>query len=208
MLSIFSFNEFIALIFFCAIMTFSPGPNTMLTTAIATNEGFRRTIPFALAVPIVWLVIMLASVFGIGALVTEIPSIRLGIKILGCTYLIWLALKLCKSKLLHEVNPARLNMGFAKGVAIQLLNIKVWLLAITIMGSWIIYAEGQPSPNPDERLMMACAVVMFFAFISNMTYALAGALFKTWLATGKRLVIFNYILAALLIATAIWTLSI
>jgi threonine/homoserine/homoserine lactone efflux protein len=99
-------------------------------------------------------------------------------------------------------------MGFIKGVFIQFLNIKVWLLAITIMGSWIIYAEGQPSTNPDERLMLACAVVMFFAFVSNMSYALAGALFKTWLGTGKRLVVFNYFLAALLIATAIWTLSI
>jgi threonine/homoserine/homoserine lactone efflux protein len=208
MLSIFSFNEFIALIFFCAAMTFSPGPNTMLTTAIATNEGLRRTLPFACAVPFGWLMIMLACGFGIGALVAEIPSIRLGIKILGCAYLIWLALKLCKSKQLHEVNPTRLNMGFTKGVFIQFLNIKVWLLAITIMGSWIIYAEGQPSTNPDERLMLACAVVMFFAFVSNMSYALAGALFKTWLGTGKRLIVFNYFLAALLVATAIWTLSI
>jgi threonine/homoserine/homoserine lactone efflux protein len=77
MLSIFSFNEFIALIFFCAAMTFSPGPNTMLTTAIATNEGLRRTLPFACAVPFGWLMIMLACGFGIGALVAEIPSIRL-----------------------------------------------------------------------------------------------------------------------------------
>ena len=207
-LSIFSLNEFIALIFFCAAMSFSPGPNTMLTTAIATNEGFKRTIPFALAVPVGWLLVMLACGVGIGALIAEIPAIRLAIKILGCVYLIWLALKLCKSRQLQEVNPNRLNMNFVKGVAIQFLNIKVWLLAITIMGSWIIYAEGQPSTNPDQRLMLVCAVVMFFAFISNISYAIAGALFKTWLGTGKRLVVFNYLLAALLIATAIWTLTI
>ena len=180
----------------------------MLTTAIATNEGLRRTIPFACAVPIGWLFIMLACGFGIGALVAEIPSIRLGIKIVGCAYLIWLAFKLCKSKQLHEVNPAKLNMGFIKGVFIQFLNIKVWLLAITIMGSWIIYAEGQPSTNPNERLMLACAVIMFFAFVSNMTYAVAGALFRTWLGSGNRLAVFNYFLALVLILTALWTLSI
>jgi len=208
MLSIFSLNELIALSLFCAAMTFSPGPNTMLTTAIATNEGLRRTLPFACAVPFGWLLIMLACGFGIGALVAEIPSIRLAIKILGCAYLVWLALKLCKSKQLHEVSPARLNMGFIKGIFIQFLNIKVWLLAITIMGSWIIYADGQPSTNPNERLWLACAVVMFFAFVSNMSYALAGALFKNWLGTGRRLAMFNYFLAAVLIATAIWTLSI
>jgi len=51
-------------------------------------------------------------------------------------------------------------------------------------------------------------VVMFFAFTSNMTYALAGALFRTWLGSGNRLAIFNYFLAFMLFATAIWTLCI
>ena len=208
MLSIFSLNELIALFIFSAAMSFSPGPNTMLTTAIASNEGIRKTIPFALAVPVGWLLIMLSCGLGIGAMITEMPSLRLSIKLLGCAYLIWLSYKLCGTKKLHEVNSARLNINFPKGVLLQFLNIKVGLLAITITGTWIIDAEGQPSTNPNERLALACAVVMFFAFTSNMSYALAGALFRTWLGSGNRLAIFNYFLAGLLVATAIWTLCI
>lgn len=208
MLSIFNANEFIALVLFSAVMTFSPGPNTMLTTAIATNEGFRRTIPFTLSVPIGWLFIMLACGLGLGALVTEVPSLRLAIKLLGCAYLIWLAIKLCQRKQLGDVNTANLNMNFFKGVVIQFLNIKVWLLAITVTGSWIIHSEGQPTNNPNERLLLACATVMFFAFTSNLTYAIAGSLFREWLGSGKRLMVFNYFLALVLILTALWTLSI
>jgi len=208
MLSVFSLNELIALFIFSAAMSFSPGPNTMLTTAIASNEGIRKTIPFALAVPVGWLLIMLSCGLGIGAMITEMPSLRLSIKLLGCAYLIWLAYKLCRTKKLHEVNSARLNINFPKGVLLQFLNIKVWLLAITITGTWIIDAEGQASTNPNERLALACAIVMFMAFTSNMTYALAGALFRTWLGSGNRLAIFNYFLAFLLFATAIWTLCI
>jgi len=208
MFSIFNTNEFIALVIFCAVMTFSPGPNTMLTTAIATNEGFRRTIPFTLSVPIGWLLMMLSCGLGLGALVTEVPSLRLGIKLLGCIYLIWLALKLCQRKKLDDINTANLNMNFFKGVVIQFLNIKVWLLAITVTGSWILQSEGQPSSNPNERLLLACATVMFFAFTSNLTYAVAGSLFREWLGSGKRLMVFNYLLAFMLIATALWTLSI
>jgi hypothetical protein len=208
MLSVFSLNELIALFIFSAAMSFSPGPNTMLTTAIASNEGIRKTIPFALAVPVGWLLIMLSCGLGIGAMITEMPSLRLSIKLLGCAYLIWLAYKLCRNKKLHEVNSARLNINFPKGVLLQFLNIKVWLLAITITGTWIIDAEGQASTNPNERLALACAIVMFMAFTSNMTYALAGALFRTWLGSGNRLAIFNYFLAFLLFATAIWTLCI
>ena len=208
MFSIFNTNEFIALVIFCAVMTFSPGPNTMLTTAIATNEGFRRTIPFTLSVPIGWFLMMLSCGLGLGALVTEVPSLRLGIKLLGCIYLIWLALKLCQRKKLDDINTANLNMNFFKGVVIQFLNIKVWLLAITVTGSWILQSEGQPSSNPNERLLLACATVMFFAFTSNLTYAVAGSLFREWLGSGKRLMVFNYLLAFMLIATALWTLSI
>ena len=138
MASIFTAQELIALIIFCAAMSFSPGPNTMLTTAIAANEGFRRAIPFTLSVPFGWLFIMLACGFGLGALVTEIPSLRIAIKLLGCAYLIWLTFKLCQSKKLQEIDSARLNMTFLKGVALQFLNIKVWLLAITVTGSWIL----------------------------------------------------------------------
>lgn len=208
MLSVFSLPEFISLVIFTVAMSFSPGPNTMLTTAIATNEGIRKTIPFALAVPVGWLVIMLSCGLGIGTVIIEIPSLRLGIKLLGCAYLMWLSYKLCKSKQLLEVNASKLNVNFPKGVLLQFLNIKVWLLAITITGSWIISANGQPSTNPNERLALACAVVMFFAFTSNMTYALAGALFRTWLGSGNRLAIFNYFLALVLMLTALWTLSI
>jgi hypothetical protein len=80
------------------------GSQTMLTTAIATNEGIRKTIPFALAVPVGWLVIMLSCGLGIGALITEIPSLRLSIKLLGCAYLIWLSYKLCRTKQLQQLN--------------------------------------------------------------------------------------------------------
>lgn len=208
MSSIFNFQELIALMIFCAAMSFSPGPNTMLTTAIAANEGFRRAIPFTLSVPFGWLFIMLACGLGLGVLVTEVPSLRLAIKLLGCAYLIWLAYKLCLSKQLKEIDSAPLNMSFMKGIALQFLNIKVWLLAITVTGSWILYSNGQPSANPNARLVLACAIVMFFAFASNLTYAIAGSLFRQWLGTGRRLQIFNYLLAFLLIATALWTLSI
>jgi len=42
MFEIMSLRELIALVVFCSVMTFSPGPNTMLTTAIASNEGCEK----------------------------------------------------------------------------------------------------------------------------------------------------------------------
>jgi threonine/homoserine/homoserine lactone efflux protein len=208
MYEIMSLPELVALFIFCAVMTLSPGPNTMLTTAIASNEGLRKAIPFTLAVPIGWLLILLITGLGIGTLVIQLPILRWFIQIAGCAYLLWLAYLLSRHRQLQTINSSKLKITFIKGVALQFLNIKVWLLTVTVTSTWIINAEGQTSINQYDRLALACFVVMFFAFASNFSYALIGALVGNWLLQGKRLLIFNRILAALLAATAIWTLFI
>jgi threonine/homoserine/homoserine lactone efflux protein len=197
MYEIMSLRELIALLVFCAAMTFSPGPNTMLTTAIASNEGLRKVIPFTLAVPLGWLLILL---------ITGLPILRWFIQIAGCAYLLWLAYLLSCHHHLKTIDSSKLQITFGKGVALQFLNIKVWLLAVTVTSTWIINAEGQTSINQYDRLALTCFVVMFFAFASNFSYALVGSLVRNWLLHGKRLLIFNRILASLLAATAIWTL--
>ena len=52
--------------------------------------------------------------------------------------------------------------------------------------------------------------MLFFAFASNLTYALLGSLLREWLAgpaqSGRRMVWFNLLMAAVLLATAVWML--
>ena len=43
--------ELTALLLFCTAMSFSPGPNTTLSTALGANLGLKRALPFILAVP-------------------------------------------------------------------------------------------------------------------------------------------------------------
>jgi threonine/homoserine/homoserine lactone efflux protein len=59
--------EVTALLLFCTAMSFSPGPNTTLSTALAANHGLKRALRFCLAVPAGWTVLMLASGLGLGA---------------------------------------------------------------------------------------------------------------------------------------------
>ena len=41
----------------------------------------------------------------------------------------------------------------------------------------------------------------------NFTYALMGSLLRHWLAQGRRLLIFNRLMAGVLIVTALWIAS-
>jgi len=200
--------ELTALLMFCTAMSFSPGPNTTLSTALAANLGLKRALRFCLAVPAGWTLLMLGSGLGIGALVVGIPALRWAVKLLGVAYMLWLAWRLARSGSLAQVDASRLNVTFAQGVALQFLNIKAWMLALTLTAGWVVNAAGQPAPNPGERLAIICGVMVAFAFTSNFTYALVGSLLRQWLAHGKRLLWFNRALAAVLVATAAWMLTV
>ena len=89
--------EVTTLLLFCAAMSFSPGPNTTLSTALAANHGLKRALRFCLAVPAGWTVLMLASGLGLGALVTGAPALRWAVKLAGATYMVWLAWKLART---------------------------------------------------------------------------------------------------------------
>jgi len=199
--------ELTALLLFCTAMSFSPGPNTTLSTALAANLGLKRALKFCLAVPAGWTLLMLASGLGMGALITGVPALRWAVTLLGVAYMFWLAWKLSRAGQLTEVNSDRLNVTFWQGVGLQFVNIKAWMLALTLSAGWVVNAAGQPSTNPGERLAIICLVMMVFAFSSNFVYALVGSLLRQWLAQGSRLLWFNRLLALVLVVTALWMLT-
>ena len=74
-----SATEWTALFVFCTAMSFSPGPNTTLSTALAANHGLRRALRFCLAVPTGWTLLMLSCGLGLGALIMGVPVLRWGV---------------------------------------------------------------------------------------------------------------------------------
>jgi threonine/homoserine/homoserine lactone efflux protein len=203
-----NWQEFTALLVLATAMSFSPGPNTTLATALAANHGLRRAMPFVCAVPVGWGVLLSLCAAGLGALLLAIPLLGLAIKFVGVLYLLWLASKIARTRQLGQLGEAdaeRMNIGFWQGAALQFVNIKAWMLALAIVGGWI---AGRS--DPGLRFAVVLPVMLAYAFASNLTYALAGSLLREWLSgpdgSGRRLVWFNRVMAAVLVATAIWML--
>ena len=194
-----NWQEFTALLVLATAMSFSPGPNTTLSTAIAANGGLRRALRFILAVPVGWSLLLALCAAGLGALVVAEPALRVAIKALGIAYLLWLAFKLSGSGTLGSADDGKLDVGFGQGVLLQFVNIKAWLLALTLVAGWI---AGQS--DPWQRFAIVAPVMLVYAFTSNFIYALAGSLLRNWLARGTRLLWFNRAMALALVLTAWW----
>jgi threonine/homoserine/homoserine lactone efflux protein len=194
--------EFAALLVFTTAMSFTPGPNTTLSTVLAANYGLTRSLRFVVAVPFGWALLLLACVAGVGALLQAAPTLGLAIKSAGVGYMLWLAWQLARRDRLSAAAAAA-PVGFVGGVALQFVNIKAWLNALTISATWIAI-EGQIG----LRLLQALPVLMAYALVSNLLYACVGASLRGWLAQGRRLLWFNRSLAAVLVATALWMLAV
>ena len=82
-------EEFAALLVFATAMSFTPGPNTTLSAALAANFGLRRALGFIVAVPTGW-TLMLACGLGLGALLLALPG-NLSYALLGSLLRGWMA---------------------------------------------------------------------------------------------------------------------
>jgi len=199
--------ELAALLAYATAMAFTPGPNTTLSTAMAANHGLRHAMRFVLAVPFGWCLLLVACAAGLGTLVTTVPALAAAIRVVGAAYMLWLAWRLARRVAPGVAGAAgaaqgSLDVGFARGVALQFVNAKAWLNALTIAATWVA-VEGQVA----ARLAWVLPIAAAYGFASNFTYALVGAALRRWLAQGERLLWFNRGMAAVLAATAVWMLK-
>ncbi|MBU3722726.1 MAG: LysE family translocator [Limnohabitans sp.] len=196
---ILSSEELTALLILSTAASFTPGPNTTLSTALAANQGLRSALRFILAVPVGWGLLLGLCMAGLGHLVLAIPALRWVITISGTLYLLWMASRLWCTRELSNANEDRLTITFFQGVGVQFLNIKAWMLALSIVAGWVAGKE-----DALARSLVLLPIMMGFGLVSNLTYAVMGSLLRQWLAQGIRLLAFNRCMAAALIFTAIW----
>jgi threonine/homoserine/homoserine lactone efflux protein len=200
-------TEFTALLLLSTAASFTPGPNTTLSTALAANLGLRRAMRFVVAVPVGWGLLFSLCAGGLGALVVAVPLLNQTIQFAGIAYLLWLAVKLARSGALVQADAARLNVTFWQGVALQFLNIKAWMLALTVVAGWLAGRE-----DAVARFAIILPLMLAFGFFSNLLYAAMGSLLRDWLsgpvvagvATAQRLRWFNRAMAGVLVVTAAW----
>ena len=199
---VFSPEEFTALLVLSTAASFTPGPNTTLSTALAANQGLRSALKFIVAVSVGWGLLLAICMAGLGNLVLAVPALRWVILLGGTLYLLWLASKLWRTREMATADESRLQITFLQGVALQFLNIKAWMLALSLVAGWVAGKD-----DALERCFVLLPLMMLFGLVSNLTYAVMGSLLREWLLKGTRLMVFNRCMSLVLVLTAGWMLA-
>ncbi|MEJ6003164.1 LysE family translocator [Paucibacter soli] len=189
---------------FATVTSITPGPNNLMLLASGVNHGFKASTPHMLGISIGFMVLMLATGLGLGALLQQWPRLALLLKTLGIAYLLWLSWRLwCADapRVAAADATARATgssrMGFWGAAAFQWVNPKAWMMAIGAVAGFAAPGDGA---GAALLLALVCALVNLPCIA---VWAYAGARLSRQLAEPAKRRAFNTTMALLLLAS-IW----
>ncbi|MBN2658641.1 MAG: LysE family transporter [Spirochaetales bacterium] len=187
---------------YAVAMTFSPGPNNLMSMFNSGRDGYVRTLGFLAGIFTGFFFIMLFSAYLNLALYTYIPQITLVMKYIGAAYLVYLAWKVSGIRIVGKKggDPADVKSGtvnsFRVGLTMQLVNVKVILYGLTMLSGFVI-----PYYRGPVRLALFSFLLASFSFLSINSWALFGSLFRKIISRHER--IFNLLMSVLLLYSAL-----
>ena len=186
----------VSLIGFAFATSATPGPNTLMLLASGVNYGFRRTVPHMLGIGFGFLALLLCVGFGLGALLQQMPTLFLALKIAGGTYLLYLAWRIAVSRSISEDgNAGARPLNFLEAAAFQWVNPKAWAIAVVAMATYTNAANAVFST-------VLVGVVFFLVNLPSASiWTMFGSLLREWLSHPTRLKVFNICMAVLLVVS-------
>ena len=190
-----SLNIFLALSAFCLVSSITPGPNNLMLLASGVNHGFGKTIPHMLGITLGFAFLLACVGLGLAQLFARAPSLFVALKLIGCVYLVYLAWKIANSGAPGAGDSVKRPMTFLEAAAFQWVNPKAWVMALSAMTVYTSHADFTKS------VMIVVAVFTIVNLPSIAVWCGMGVGLKRFLAEPARLRLFNWTMAALLVAS-------
>ena len=189
-----------ALVSFYLVMYITPGPNNAMILASGVKFGFIKTLPIILGITIGHNFQLLLVCFGFGKIFQIYPVIQFFLKILCAAYLTYLSYKILGSfNEIKEKNEKPIK--FYEAAFFQIINPKAWSIS-SMSASGFILSEI----NLIYSIMIIAIIALIICPIAITPWAAFGSIIKRFIRKGEVKIIIEYILASLLLITALFFL--
>lgn len=189
-------NSYFPFISYVFIMTFTPGPNNLMSMIHGTKFGYRKTLSLMLGIFSGFFILMLTSSFFNIVLYRYIPIIKPYMKILAAVYMFYIAYLLLKPQNHKKKDKSPSIATYKTGLLLQIVNVKVILYCITVTSTFII-----PYVNNIYLIIASSFFIAFIAFLSVNAWALFGSFFNQYMEKYEKPI--NIFMSLLLIYTAL-----
>ncbi|MEJ5061747.1 MULTISPECIES: LysE family translocator [unclassified Pseudomonas] len=181
---------------FALVTSITPGPNNTMLLASGVNFGFNRTIPHMLGITCGFFVLVVAVGFGLGAVFQTYPLLYTVLRYVGAAYLLYLAWKIAHSGPVSDSEKAEAKpISYLGAAAFQWVNPKAWIMAIGAISTYT------PMQGYFTNVIVIAAVFALINLPSVSVWAACGTLLRNVLKDRRWLRLFNWGMAALLVAS-------
>lgn len=189
--------DFIPLISFVIVTTFTPGPNNISCASMGVLHGYGRTLGYISGIVSGFFLVMMACALLSGVLLAVIPSVEIFLRLAGSVYILYLAAASARASYAFR-ETGEPPLAFGKGFLLQPLNPKVAVYGLTVYSTFLSSVSGHP-----VFLVISAILLATVAFCATSTWALFGAAIRKYLHRPVIRKSVNAILSLLLVYTAV-----
>ena len=182
-----------ALAAFAFVSSVTPGPNNLMLMTSGANFGIRRTMPHFLGVVFGFLLMILLLGFGMVEVFSAWPRAYDLLRVLSIAYLLYLAYRIASASP-SDIDAASTPLSGLQAALFQWVNPKAWAMAVTAL---TVYA-------PSQALVHVLLVALVCAAVNSpsvFVWVVMGSRLRGLLRDPGRLRLFNWFMAALLLAS-------
>jgi threonine/homoserine/homoserine lactone efflux protein len=165
----------------------------MMMLASGVNFGFRRSLAHMFGISLGHGLMVFLVGLGLAGIFEAFPPAKLVLKGLSVAYMLWLAWKIAHAAAPGAGKAGGKPMTFVQAAAFQWVNPKAWAMAL---GAISAYGAGGIG-----SVLIVCVTFACVNLPSISVWVLAGEQVRHWLTDPRRLAIFNWTMAGLLIAS-------
>ena len=180
------------------VMYVTPGPNNSILTASGIKFGFLRSIPNILGIPTGHGLQLTLVCLGLGSLFSAFPILLDILRYVGAIYILYLAYKMFGSLNITTAEDKTRPLKYYEAILFQFVNPKAWVICITAVS--LFYPE-------QENLFIGTLFMVVMSTVINIPsisiWAFSGSVIRYYLNNIKLKKIIEWLLAILLILTAI-----
>ncbi len=202
MTSALTLSSFLYFLLFCATMTFSPGPMTLLLLSLGLKDGLRSSIPAQVGASVSYLISILIFAVGFSELIKGNLAITQTIQFVGVAYILYLAYKQWTSSGVSINNADKVEGArslFGKGLLTGFSNPKTIIMFSAVFPQFA--GAGEHSSAADIAILGLTFLLLQFA--SGCLYCYFGQRIKHVLENPKRRVLLQRVTAVLLLGVAL-----
>jgi threonine/homoserine/homoserine lactone efflux protein len=188
-----------SIISFAFATAMTPGPNNFMLLSSGLTFGYKKTLAHIVGVVVGFPIMILVVGLGMGTVFEMYPLLYDALKVVGISYLVWMAWKIAtSSSSMGTSGEIKKPFTFLQAMLFQWVNPKAWVMVITVMGSFITSKE-----NVFLQVLFIAFTYLSIGALSTNFWAFGGVYLQKFISNENKVRMFNRVMAVLIVLSVV-----